>query len=153
MYVYDVSILILLFSLLYNAVSAQVKFEAQTERSSYGLNERIQLVFSINNEGDNFEPPKFSGFKTEGPFINRGNQTSITVVNGKVSQKREISTQVIYYLTPIKKGVFTIGAASIQYNETTYRDFENGILHHDDVITLSKYMFQEYGLECFTKNS
>ena len=115
------TILILLFSLLYNAVSAQVKFEAQTERSSYGLNERIQLVFSINNEGDNFEPPKFSGFKTEGPFINRGNQTSITVVNGKVSQKREISTQVIYYLTPIKKGVFTIGAASIQYNETTYK--------------------------------
>ncbi|WP_445718457.1 BatD family protein [Flavobacterium sp.] len=115
------TILILLFSLLYNAVSAQVKFEAQTERSSYGLNERIQLVFSINNEGDNFEPPKISGFKTEGPFINRGNQTSITVVNGKVSQKREISTQVIYYLTPIKKGVFTIGAASIQYNETTYK--------------------------------
>jgi hypothetical protein len=115
------TILILLFSLLNNAVSAQVKFEAQTERSSYGLNERIQLVFSINNEGDNFEPPKFSGFKTEGPFINRGNQTSITVVNGKVSQKREISTQVIYYLTPIKKGVFTIGAASIQYNETTYK--------------------------------
>ena len=115
------TILILFFSLLYNAVSAQVKFEAQTERSSYGLNERIQLVFSINNEGDNFEPPKISGFKTEGPFINRGNQTSITIINGKVSQKREISTQVIYYLTPIKKGVFTIGVASIQYNETTYK--------------------------------
>jgi len=102
-------------------ISAQVKFEAQTERSTYGLNERIQLVFSINNEGDNFEPPKITGFKSEGPFINRGNQTSITIVNGKVSQKREISTQVIYYLTPVKKGTFTIGAASIQYNETTYK--------------------------------
>jgi len=32
----------------------------------------------------------------------------------------------------------------VQYNETTYRDFEKGILHHDDVITLAKYMFEEY---------
>jgi hypothetical protein len=111
----------LVLLLVISTVSAQVKFEAQTERSTYGLNERIQLVFSINNEGDNFEPPKITGFKSEGPFINRGNQTSITIVNGKVSQKREISTQVIYYLTPVKKGTFTIGAASIQYNETTYK--------------------------------
>ena len=111
----------LVLLLVISTVSAQVKFEAQTERSTYGLNERIQLVFSINNEGDNFEPPKITGFKSEGPFINRGNQTSITIVNGKVSQKREISTQVIYYLTPVKKGTFTIGAATIQYNETTYK--------------------------------
>ncbi len=114
-------LLVLFLSVFYNSVSAQVKFEAQTERSSYGLNERIQLVFSINNEGDNFEPPKFPSFKAEGPFINRGNQTSITIVNGKVTQKREISTQVIYYLTPTKKGTFTIGAASIEYDGTVYK--------------------------------
>ena len=115
-------ILVVLFlSVFYSSVSAQVKFEAQTERSSYGLNERIQLVFTINNEGDNFEPPKFSGFKAEGPFINKGNQTSITIVNGRVNQKREISTQVIYYLTPTKKGTFTIGAASIEYDGTVYK--------------------------------
>lgn len=114
-------ILAFFISIIYTTVSAQVKFEAQTERSSYGLNERIQLVFSINNEGDNFEPPKFSGFKTEGPFINKGNQTSITIINGRVTQKREISTQVIYYLTPTKKGTFTIGAASIEYDGTVYK--------------------------------
>lgn len=114
-------ILVLFISVFYTTVSAQVKFEAQTERSSYGLNERIQLVFSINNEGDNFVPPKFPGFKTEGPFINKGNQTSITIVNGRVNQKREISTQVIYYLSPTKKGTFTIGAASIEYDGTVYK--------------------------------
>lgn len=113
--------LVLFLSVFYSSVVAQVKFEAQTERSSYGLNERIQLVFTINNEGDNFEPPKFSGFKAEGPFINKGNQTSITIINGKVTQKREISTQVIYYLTPTKKGTFTIGAASIEYDGTVYK--------------------------------
>ncbi|CAA0150023.1 DNA and RNA helicase family protein [Tenacibaculum maritimum] len=37
-----------------------------------------------------------------------------------------------------------IDEIDVQYNETTYRNFENGILHHDDVITLTKYMFQEY---------
>lgn len=111
----------LFLSVFYSSVVAQVKFEAQTERSSYGLNERIQLVFTINNEGDNFEPPKFSGFKAEGPFINKGNQTSITIINGKVTQKREISTQVIYYLNPTKKGTFTIGAASIEYDGTVYK--------------------------------
>ena len=114
-------LLVLFLSFFYNSVSAQVKFEAQTERSSYGLNERFQLVFSINNEGDNFVPPKFPSFKAEGPFINKGNQTSITIVNGRVTQKREISTQVIYYLTPTKKGTFTIGSASIEFDETIYK--------------------------------
>ena len=114
-------ILAFFISIIYTTVSAQVKFEAQTERSSYGLNERFQLVFSINNEGDNFVAPKFPGFKAEGPFINKGNQTSITIINGRVNQKREISTQVIYYLTPTKKGTFTIGAASIEYDGTVYK--------------------------------
>ena len=98
--------LILLTSLFYFSVSAQVKFEAQTERSSYGLNERIQLVFTINNEGDNFEPPKFSGFKTEGPFINKGNQTSITIVNGKVTQKKRNFYASYLLFNPSKKRCF-----------------------------------------------
>ncbi|WP_288984928.1 BatD family protein [uncultured Flavobacterium sp.] len=107
--------------LVISTVSAQVKFEVQTDRDTYGLNERFPIAFSINNEGDNFQGPKFSGFKAEGPFINKGNQTSITVVNGKMTQKREITTQVIYYLTPTKKGTFTIGSATIEYNGTIYK--------------------------------
>ena len=112
---------VLFFLFLYSVVSAQVKFEAQTDRDTYGLNERFPIAFSINNEGDNFQGPKFPGFKAEGPFINKGNQTSITIINGKMTQKREITTQVIYYLTPTKKGTFTIGSASIEYNGTLYK--------------------------------
>lgn len=111
--------LVILFSI--SSISAQVKFEAQMDRDTYGINERIPLVFSINNEGDNFQPPKFPNFKADGPFINKGNQTSITIVNGRMTQKREISTQVIYYLTPTKKGTFTIGSASIEFNGTVYK--------------------------------
>lgn len=35
---------------------------------------------------------------------------------------------------------------SVVYNDTAFRDFENGQLHHDDVIVLSKMMFQTYPL-------
>ena len=90
---------VVFFLFFYSFVSAQVKFEAQTDREVYGLNERFPIAFSINNEGDNFQGPKVKGFKAEGPFINRGNQTSITIINGKMTQKREITTQVVFYLT------------------------------------------------------
>ncbi|WP_396197721.1 BatD family protein [Flavobacterium sp.] len=112
---------VLFFLFLHSFVAAQVKFEAITDRDVYGLNERFPIAFSINNEGDNFQGPKFPGFKAEGPFINKGNQTSITIINGKMTQKREITTQVVYYLTPTKKGTFTIGSASIEYNGTVYK--------------------------------
>lgn len=38
------------------------------------------------------------------------------------------------------------GIDSIIYNDTAFRDFETGQLHHDDVIVLSKMMFQTYPL-------
>lgn len=54
--------------------------------------------------------------------------------NKQASYKRKFSEN-------LKDRIDTI---EVQYNETTYRNFEKGILHHDDVITLTKYMFQEY---------
>ncbi|SHE78498.1 UvrD-helicase domain-containing protein [Chryseobacterium takakiae] len=38
------------------------------------------------------------------------------------------------------------GIDSVVYNDTAFRDFEKGQLHHDDVIVLSKMMFQSYPL-------
>lgn len=32
----------------------------------------------------------------------------------------------------------------VVYNDSSYRDFEKGQLHHDDVITLTKFMFENY---------
>ncbi|MFI0426023.1 MAG: BatD family protein [Flavobacterium sp.] len=103
------------------SVSAQVKFEAKTERNSYGINENIQLVFIINNEGDNFEPPKFEGFKISGPTIFKGQDEETFYVNGKITHKRKVYTKYYYYLTPTKKGTFTIGSATIEYNGTIYK--------------------------------
>lgn len=36
--------------------------------------------------------------------------------------------------------------SEIFYNDSTFRDFEKGELHHDDVIELSKMLFKEYPL-------
>lgn len=35
-----------------------------------------------------------------------------------------------------------VNVAVVNYQDTAFRDFEQGILHHDDVITLSKMMFE-----------
>ena len=104
------------------AVFAQeVKFEARTQKDTYALNEKILLSYLINNDGDDFEPPNFEGFRVEGPSINKGNQSSITIINGKMTSKREIYTQINYYLTPKNKGTFTIQPAKIQYEGTVYK--------------------------------
>ena len=88
---------VVFFLFLYSFVAAQVKFEAQTDRDVYGLNERFPIAFSINNEGDNFQGPKFSGFKAEGPFINKGNQTSITIVNGKITEEQDFMDNLEFF--------------------------------------------------------
>ena len=100
---------------------AQVKFEAKTDKDTYALNEKISLAYFINNDGDNFEPPKFDGFAVNGPYISKGNSTSVSYVNGKTTTKREVYTQLNYVLAPKSKGTFTIPPATIEYEGTTYK--------------------------------
>ena len=113
--------LIIAFISQFVAFAQEVKFEAKTQKSAYALNEKILLSYSINNDGDNFEAPKFDGFKVEGPYINKGNQSSITIVNGKMTSKREIFTQLNFVLTPKSKGTFTIQPATIEYEGNVYK--------------------------------
>ncbi|WP_444666930.1 UvrD-helicase domain-containing protein [Flavobacterium columnare] len=35
---------------------------------------------------------------------------------------------------------------SVHYDDTAFRDFEKGLLHHDDITVLSKMMFENYAL-------
>ena len=113
--------LIIAFISQFVAFAQEVKFEAKTQKSAYALNEKILLSYTINNDGDNFEAPKFDGFKVEGPYINKGNQSSITVINGKMTSKREIFTQLNFVLTPKSKGTFTIQPATIEYEGNVYK--------------------------------
>jgi len=40
-----------------NSLFAQVKFEANVSKNTLGLNERVRIEFSMNEDGDNFVPP------------------------------------------------------------------------------------------------
>lgn len=112
----------LIFAILIQFTAlAQVKFEARTDKDTYALNEKILLTFMINNDGDNFDPPKLEFFRVEGPSISKGNNNSISIINGKVNSRREIFTQLNYYLTPKSKGTFTIQPATIEYEGIIYK--------------------------------
>ena len=108
--------LALLFTIfLHTLLAAQdVKFEAKVSKNSLGLNENLQISFAFNQDGDNFSPPDFEGFRlVGGPF----QSTSYSWVNGVKSFNRSFT----YILQPTKKGTFTIKSASIEFNDKIYK--------------------------------
>jgi hypothetical protein len=106
------SILILLLFLQYGF--AQVQFEAKVSKNKLGLNERLQVDFTMNVDGDNFVTPNFEGFKiVGGPF----QQISQQWINGRGTFNKSYS----YVLLPIQKGILTLKSASIEYNNQIYK--------------------------------
>lgn len=108
--------LLLIFS-IYFGFSQQISFVAETDKDSYALDERIQVTYTINNEGDDFEPPSFSGFEVMGPSIYKGKSNQ--EINGRVV-KREVYTQFRYYLIPKREGKLNIKPASITFRGKEY---------------------------------
>ncbi|NJM79632.1 MAG: protein BatD [Flavobacterium sp.] len=80
----------------------------------YRLNEKVQVTFSINQDGDNFQPPNFEGFRiVGGPF----QSTNFSWINGVKSFARSYS----YVLQPTQKGVLVIKQGIIEYDGQTYK--------------------------------
>lgn len=109
------SIIFILFFIT-NALLAQVKFEANVSKTTLGLNERVRIEFSMNEDGDNFVPPNFdaSGFRVVG-----GPSQSISQswINGKSSFQKSYT----YILLPQKKGNLVIKQAVIEINGQLYK--------------------------------
>ena len=81
-----------LISLLYIGMSfayAQnnaVIFEANLSKNKLGVNERLRVVFTMNKDGDNFNPPSFKNFKViAGPT----QQISSSFLNGNQNKIRD----------------------------------------------------------------
>ena len=55
-------ILILFFTTQSTFILGQVQFDAELSKNRLGLNERLRVTFKMNKNGDNFQPPSFSGF-------------------------------------------------------------------------------------------
>jgi BatD DUF11 like domain len=105
------SILILIINI---SAFAQTQFVAQVSKNSLGINERLRVDFAMNEDGDNFSPPAFEGFRVVG---GPNQSVSYQWVNGRKSFEKTYS----YYLMPLKKGVVVIKPASIEINGQIYK--------------------------------
>ena len=91
-----------------------VSFEAKVSKRSLGLNERLRVDFIMNENGDDFTPPNFSGFRVfSGP-----NQS---ISNSWINGKRSFSKTYTYFLTPTRKGALSIAQATIKIEGETYK--------------------------------
>lgn len=106
---------IIIFSILFtNFIISQVKFEANISKETLGINENLRVDFKMNKDGDNFTPPNFSGFEVVG-----GPNQSVS--NSWINGVRSFSKTYTYFLTPIKRGRFKIGQASIEIEGDIYK--------------------------------
>jgi len=93
---------------------AQVSFEAKVSKKRLGLNERLRVDFEMNENGDNFIPPLFTGFQV---VSGRQQAVSRSWVNGV----RSFSKTYTYFLTPKLKGKITLDQAQITINGEVYK--------------------------------
>ncbi|ALJ05718.1 BatD protein [Pseudalgibacter alginicilyticus] len=106
-----ISILLLLIS---SIAFSQVKFEAKVSKTKLGVNERLQVNFEMNQDGDNFSPPDFTGFTVVGG-------PSQSVSNSWINGKRTYSKTYSYFLAPKSQGSFTIAQAEISIDGNIYK--------------------------------
>ncbi|NND62847.1 MAG: protein BatD [Flavobacteriaceae bacterium] len=107
-------IYILIFILGGGFLNAQVKFEAKVSKKRLGINERLRVDFEMNQDGDNFKPPAFNGFRVVG-----GPNQAIS--NSWINGKRSYSKTYSYFLAPQSKGKLSIGQATIEIDGETYK--------------------------------
>lgn len=104
-------IILLLFC--FQGLFAQVEFKAVPSKTTLGVNERLRIEFTMNEDGDNFIPPSFDGFRAMGP--------SQMISNSWINGKKSFSKSYNYVLTPTAKGTFTINQASIEIGGKVYK--------------------------------
>jgi len=105
---------LILFLCCFQGLMAQVQFEAKVSKTTLGINERLRVDFVMNDDGDNFSPPAFDGFKViAGP----SQQVSQSWINGKVTFNKIYS----YFLLPTERGVQTIKQATIDIRGQIYK--------------------------------
>ena len=107
-------IYIVFFVLSCGITQAQVQFEAKVSKKKLGINERLRVDFIMNQDGDNFNPPSFEGFRVVG-----GPNQSIS--NSYINGKRSYSKTYSYFLSPKSKGKFTINQATIEIEGEIYK--------------------------------
>lgn len=108
------SLILLFFIAFMPFANAQVSFTSKASKTTLGVNERLRIDFTMNQDGDHFIPPNFTGFTVvAGP-----NQAiSNSWVNGKSSYRKTYS----YFIQPTQTGEFLIGEAQITIDGKVYK--------------------------------
>lgn len=107
-------IISIIFFTGFGKLNSQVQFYSSVENKNVAFGERFEVKFTAENASiEKIKLPEFSNFAiVSGP--NKSQEYSN--INGKVSQKEQIGL----VLEPIKKGVFTIGSASLSIGKKIY---------------------------------
>ena len=105
---------LMIFMGIVQTMAQDVSFDAKVSKRSLGLNDRLRIDFIMNQNGDNFTPPDFSGFRIVG-----GPNQSIS--NSWVNGKRSFSKTYTYFLTPKEKGALKIKQATISILGEVYK--------------------------------
>ncbi len=92
----------------------EVSFEMKLSKEKLGINERLKVEFTMNKDGDNFNPPPFEGFKV---VMGPSQSISSSWINGK----RSFSKSYSYILVPTARGRFNIKQATIEISGETYK--------------------------------
>ncbi|MDO6808258.1 BatD family protein [Zobellia galactanivorans] len=104
--------LLVVFSM--NAQDDAVTFEMKLSKEKLGINERLRVDFTMNKDGDNFNPPDFEGFRV---LMGPSQSISSSWINGVRSYSKTYS----YTLAPTTRGTVTIKQASIVIAGKTYK--------------------------------
>lgn len=105
-------ICLLLLSL--SSLWGQINFQAKVNRSTVSPGERFTIEFSVNERGDDFRAPDFSGFK-----VVSGPNTSMSTYMDNSGVRMQVAYS--YYLIAREAGEYTIGPAFIKVDGQTYR--------------------------------
>jgi hypothetical protein len=98
----------ILFVMAFISASAEeARFTAAVSDNSVAAGNQIQVTFTLEGSGKNFQGPTFSGFTV---LMGPSQSNNMSIVNGSVSQ----SLSYTYVIQADKEGTYTIGPATIE---------------------------------------
>lgn len=106
------TVLTILLFIISGALADNIRFRAEAPATVY-MNTPFQLIYSINAEADNLNPPDFQFFEIlAGPF--ESHSSSFQSINGKTTSS--VENAYTFTLMAQKEGTFKIPAATIVVN-------------------------------------
>jgi len=97
------------------ALAQDIQFTASVDRNRISINGQLKLtlIISGSQEAGNPELPSLDGFN----IISQGSSSQFNFINGSMNASKSF----IYTLMPMKQGILTIGAASIEVGGKIYK--------------------------------